>query len=59
MWGSGGKEELRSMVAVWRTGAGSEAEEEAEKRTEITGGSGNLTDSLRVMGREMIEREGF
>jgi len=32
---------------------GSEAEEEAEKWIEITGGSGNSTDSSRVMGLEM------
>ena len=46
------------MVAVWRIGAGSEAEEEAEKRTDITGGKGNSTNSSRVIGLETTGQEG-
>ena len=51
-----GEGELRSRVAAWGTGAGSE-EEEAEKRIEITGGNGNSTDSSRVMGQETTGQE--
>jgi len=50
-WKWRGEGELRSRVAVQVTGVGSERE--VEKRIEITGGSGNSTDSLRVMGQEM------
>ena len=39
---------------MWIIAVGSEVGEEAEKWTEIIGGSGNSTNSLRVMGWETI-----
>ena len=43
----------------WREVRRSGAEEEVEKWTEITGGSGNSINSLTVMGWEMIGRSGL